>query len=97
MALYLYGLYWLTLNFYLYILEYHLVLRIKTLIELSGLQVTANGDEDGCPGWFQTSWMSVANGQVVQVKHKAMVSVRYNRDSYWELGLHIVESSFMVE
>ena len=41
--------------------------------------------------------MSVANGQIVQVKHTAMVSVRYNRDSYWELGLHIVESSFMVE
>ena len=38
--------------------------------------------------------LCVANGQVVQVKHKAMVSVKYKGDSYGELGLHIVDTGF---
>ena len=41
MVLYLYGLDWWNLNFYLSILEHHFVQWIGTLIELSGLQVAA--------------------------------------------------------
>ena len=38
--------------------------------------------------------LCVANGQIVNVKSKAMVSVRYKGVSFGELGIFVVESSF---